>query len=194
VDLAGSVVGLVLFVVPLYCVLWIYYRRLDGGSPIYKQVRMGHNGPFTVYKFRSMYLHEPAPGALQVTAKGDPRVTPLGQWLRDIGLDESPQLVNVLFGQMSLIGPRPIPICLHDQCAAVDPSWSLRYTVKTGLLAPGHAGLPTVDIPYDHPVARDLARLPHDHAYVANWSPWRDLVVTVGCIRDIMLGHDPASL
>ncbi|MEU6039560.1 sugar transferase [Actinomadura sp. NPDC047616] len=103
-DVAGAAAGLVLLCVPLL-LLYLLVRATSRGPGIFRQVRVGQGGrPFTMYKFRSM--RRDAAG-LTVTARHDPRVTRVGRVLRAWSLDELPQLVNVLCGQMTLVGPRP---------------------------------------------------------------------------------------
>ena len=92
---------------PLMAVVALWIRKDSPGPIIFKQERVGrHGAPFVIYKFRSMVPNAAGQGA-QVTATGDKRITPSGRVLRRYKLDELPQLVNVLKGEMSLVGPRP---------------------------------------------------------------------------------------
>jgi lipopolysaccharide/colanic/teichoic acid biosynthesis glycosyltransferase len=105
-DLGGAALGLLLLA-PAFAVLALLVRAEDGGPVFFRQERVGRAGrPFRIWKFRTM-----VPGAERlggaVTADRDPRVTRVGRWLRRRRLDELPQLVNVLVGDMSLVGPRP---------------------------------------------------------------------------------------
>jgi lipopolysaccharide/colanic/teichoic acid biosynthesis glycosyltransferase len=107
VAVAVAVLGLVW---PLFLALILATRRSTGGSAIYRQLRVGEGGvPFTLFKFRSMRAGQAGP---EVTAPGDDRVTRLGALLRKTSLDELPQLVNVLLGDMTLVGPRPETVAL----------------------------------------------------------------------------------
>lgn len=105
-DLVLSIVGAV-FAIPviMFCSIAI---KLDTRGPVFfRQARVGKNGQlFTLFKFRSM-VAEPQKYQLCITASGDPRVTRVGRWLRKTKLDEVPQLLNVIRGDMSLVGPRP---------------------------------------------------------------------------------------
>jgi lipopolysaccharide/colanic/teichoic acid biosynthesis glycosyltransferase len=104
VDFAASAVGLILLL-PVGAVIALLVKRESPGPVFFVQVRLGRNGaPFRLLKFRTMRASS---AGAQVTAAGDPRVTELGRWLRASKLDELPQLVNVLRGDMSLVGPRP---------------------------------------------------------------------------------------
>jgi len=105
-DLALAVPGLLL-AAPVLLVLALLVKLTSAGPALYAQERIGRYGrPFRLYKFRSMHVGADRSGAL-VTGAGDPRVTPLGRWLRRTKLDELPQVWNVLCGEMSLVGPRP---------------------------------------------------------------------------------------
>jgi lipopolysaccharide/colanic/teichoic acid biosynthesis glycosyltransferase len=104
IDIAASAAGLVVLS-PVLVVIAIGIKRDSPGPVIFRQTRVGRYGrTFTLYKFRTMYVDG---SGTAVTARGDHRITPTGRRLRDTKLDELPQLVNVLMGDMSLVGPRP---------------------------------------------------------------------------------------
>jgi lipopolysaccharide/colanic/teichoic acid biosynthesis glycosyltransferase len=103
-DLTLATVSLIALA-PFMAVLAAAIRSSSPGSVFFRQQRIGRGGvPFWLYKFRTM---RPARGGPSITAAGDPRITPIGRWLRHWKLDELPQLLNVLRGDMSLVGPRP---------------------------------------------------------------------------------------
>ena len=103
-DLAGATVGLALLW-PLLLAIAAAIRLEDGGAVFFRQTRIGEGGvPFRIWKFRSMSATR---AGREITADGDARITRVGGWLRRFRLDELPQLVNVLAGEMSLVGPRP---------------------------------------------------------------------------------------
>ncbi|CCH86407.1 Undecaprenyl-phosphate galactose phosphotransferase [Modestobacter italicus] len=169
--------GALLVLAPLFGALALAVRLTSPGGVFYRQERIGLNGePFTMLKFRSMVS-----GADQQVAglsdgndadgllfkmRSDPRVTPVGRWLRRLSLDELPQLVNVLTGTMSLVGPRPP---LPQEVARYDSSVSRRLLVKPGL-----TGLWQIsgrsDLPWEEAVRLDLR-------YVENWSLALDLQI-----------------
>jgi Undecaprenyl-phosphate glucose phosphotransferase len=109
--------------------------KLDSPGPaLFRQVRNGAGGrPFRILKFRTMAVMEDGEDVRQAKAEGDPRVTRVGRWLRPTSLDELPQLVNVLRGEMSLVGPRPHAV-IHDQYySQVIENYEIRQHVKPGL-------------------------------------------------------------
>lgn len=107
-DVVAASVGLLLLA-PLLCVIALWVRLDSDGPALYRQTRVGQGGVhFQILKFRSMtHARSPAAGTPQVTASSDPRITRAGRFLRRFKLDELPQLINVLRGDMSLVGPRP---------------------------------------------------------------------------------------
>jgi polysaccharide biosynthesis protein PslA len=166
--------------------------RLSGPGPIlFRQARMGKDAhPFMILKFRTMHVALSDHAAAKLTAKGDPRVTAVGRFLRRSSIDELPQLFNVLRGDMSIVGPRP-----HAPAAKaadtlywdVDERYWARHCIKPGMTGlaqvRGHRG------PTDR--HEDLiARLQSDLEYVTNWSIWRDLRIIVATIG--VLSHDNA--
>jgi lipopolysaccharide/colanic/teichoic acid biosynthesis glycosyltransferase len=135
---------------PLLAVLWCLVRSTSAGPALFRQERLGRDmRSFTMLKFRSMYTdsddrahrayvtgmlaagHEaPARGDALFKLVGDPRVTPLGAWLRRTSLDELPQLINVLRGDMSLVGPRPM---LAWEARLLTEPYQQRFAVKPGI-------------------------------------------------------------
>jgi exopolysaccharide biosynthesis polyprenyl glycosylphosphotransferase len=163
---------------PLFAVIALAIKVDSSGPIIFKQVRVGEHGrPFQIYKFRSMTADAEArkkelddldegSGAL-FKVRADPRITRVGGLLRRTSLDELPQLLNVLLGQMSLVGPRPH--LQEEMLSSSDPTWTRRLLVK-----PGVTGLWQVsgrsDLSHEDTVRLDLS-------YVENWSlPW-DLAI-----------------
>lgn len=106
VDLGGSILGLSLLW-PVFLFVAIAIKRDDGGRVFFRQTRIGRDGePFRIWKFRTMHEAENIGGS-KLTRRGDPRITRVGRILRQTKLDELPQLLNVVAGEMSLVGPRP---------------------------------------------------------------------------------------
>lgn len=106
-DIVLSALGLLLL--SFFLLLVALLIKLDSKGPVFfRQIRVGRLGkPFRIHKFRTMKVERPAAGCLQITVGDDPRITRTGRWLRNYKLDELPQLIDVLQGNMSLVGPRP---------------------------------------------------------------------------------------
>ncbi|MCL6751579.1 sugar transferase [Nostoc sp. CCCryo 231-06] len=158
--------------------------KLDSPGPVfYTQMRSGLEGkPFKVYKFRSMY-QDAEKGGVQWAQKRDPRITRVGRWLRLTRIDELPQILNVLWGEMSLIGPRPerpeFDIKLREEI----PYYDLRYVVK-----PGITGWAQVMYPYGASVEDAYEKLAYDLYYIKNYSLALDLAIIFKTIRVVLLG------
>ena len=141
---------LIVLAAPLLLLLWCLVRSTSAGPALFRQERVGRGmRPFTMLKLRSMYTGNddrthrayvttmlsgeeevPAPNNALFKLTGDPRVTPLGTWLRRTSLDELPQLINVLRGDMSLVGPRPM---LPWEAQLLAAPYRRRFTVKPGI-------------------------------------------------------------
>ncbi len=186
IDLVGAVAALAL-VAPLLAALAALIAA-DGGPVLHTQVRVGRGGrTFRMWKLRSMVpgAEERLPALLPhndlsgpaFKMRDDPRVTPVGRWLRRFSLDELPQLWNVLRGEMSLVGPRPP---LPAEVEALDERQRRRLSVPQGM-----TGLWQVsgraDLPWEQWVALDLA-------YVDRWSPWLDLWLLVRTVPAVVRG------
>jgi lipopolysaccharide/colanic/teichoic acid biosynthesis glycosyltransferase len=123
------VIGLILLLM-LYPVLAILVKSSSSGPVLFRQQRVGKAGrPFAMYKFRTMYEDAPA-YSYSPTAGRDPRITPVGRFLRRTSLDELPQVINVLLGQMSIVGPRPEMPFIVEQYT---PTQRQRLALKPGM-------------------------------------------------------------
>ena len=164
-DLTAGLMALLVFT-PLLIVIAILIRLNSKGSALYRQSRTGLNGRvFEVYKFRTMYMNS-ATQFVQAE-KNDPRITPIGALLRRTSLDELPQLLNVIEGTMSLVGPRPHPLGLDAQFRQQLPFYDSRYMVK-----PGITGLAQVK-GYRGETRETKAmayRIKYDRLYISRWS------------------------
>lgn len=131
-DISVAVMVLLLMLLPM--VITAILIRLDSpGNALFIQERLGKNGvPFSMYKFRSMYIDAEENGP-QWAQKNDPRCTRFGRFLRSSRLDELPQLVNILKGDMSFVGPRPERACFYERFEKNVPGFSARLMVKPGL-------------------------------------------------------------
>jgi len=135
-DLTGATLGLVLLV-PLFIAISVAIKTTSRGPVLFRQKRYGRRGvPFTVLKFRTMHLHQCDRSGVAQTVANDPRVTAVGAFLRKSNFDELPQLINVLRGEMSLVGPRPhVPgmLAAGVPYEHFDPRYMERHDVLPGL-------------------------------------------------------------
>ncbi len=150
--------------------------KLDSPGPVFfRQDRAGWNGRhFRIWKFRSMYVHEPDRGIIQQARKNDSRITRVGAFLRRTSLDELPQLFNVLAGDMSLVGPRPHATQHDQEYSKRIADYFARHNIK-----PGMTGLAQVRGFRGETRNIDLMtqRVDSDIEYINNWSVWLDLVI-----------------
>ena len=145
--------------------------RLDSPGPVlYRQVRLGRNGkPFSILKFRSMRVDAETDGA-GWTTPGDARRTRVGRLIRPLGIDELPQLLNVISGEMSLVGPRPERPEHVEKFTREIQSYGSRHRVRPGLT--GWAQINGLRGDTDI-----LERVEHDIYYIENWNPWLDIKI-----------------
>lgn len=162
--------------------------KLDSKGPVlFKQPRHGlNNKTFDVWKFRTMTVMETGSDFKQAT-KNDKRITRIGNFLRRSSLDELPQLVNVLKGDMSLVGPRPHPVALNDTFAPTIARYWDRHLVRPGLTGlaqiRGHRG------PTDTHV-KMLLRVQSDIDYIENWSLWQDIKIILATPLALITGKN----
>jgi undecaprenyl-phosphate galactose phosphotransferase/putative colanic acid biosynthesis UDP-glucose lipid carrier transferase len=149
--------------------------KLDSRGPIlFTQGRNGFNGcSFRIFKFRTMTVAEDGP-IIQQATRDDPRVTGLGRWLRRVNIDELPQLINVLKGEMSLVGPRPHATAHNTKYEQQIAVYAFRYHVK-----PGITGWAQVNGFRGETRTLELMekRVEFDLWYINNWSAWLDLKI-----------------
>lgn len=179
-DAAASAAGLVILS-PLLAVIAILVRLTSRGPVFYTQQRIGLYGiPFRIYKFRTMVDHAEADGVPHLTADNDPRITPLGRWLRKYRLDELPQLWNILRGDMSIVGPRPERQFFIEQIMKEAPYYCLLYKVRPGLTSWG-----PIRVGYTDTMDKMVERLNCDVVYVENMGLLLDMKImffTIGVI------------
>lgn len=163
VDIFGALVALILFS-PIMIVTAILINLTAPGPLIYCQERVGlHNRPFKMYKFRSMEVQDPKKEKNQWTSPHDPRVTPIGRFIRKTSIDEMPQLFNVLFGDMSLVGPRPERPFFVEKFKEEIPRYMIKHQVR-----PGMTGWAQVNgLRGDTSITK---RIEHDLYYIENWT------------------------
>ena len=182
-DIAGSLLGLVMLA-PLLVLIALLVKSDSPGPIFYRQTRVGQHGyPYTLLKFRSMRADAEAEG-IQWAALGDARVTKTGAWLRKLRLDELPQLLNVLKGNMSLVGPRPERPHFVQELRKSIPYYDLRHTVR-----PGISGWAQTCFHYAGSLEDSHVKLQYDLYYVKNLSLWLDLRILVRTIKVVFKGE-----
>jgi lipopolysaccharide/colanic/teichoic acid biosynthesis glycosyltransferase len=194
VDLTVVVIALLVLVIPMLLVA-MAIKLGSSGPALYRQQRVGRRGrPFTMYKFRTMRVGGSDVQHRELIARelrgedtsvngswkidSDPRVTRIGAILRRTSADELPQLINVLLGQMALVGPRP---CLEWEAEMFPPKFAGRFDVPPGL-----TGLWQVS---GRSTMGTLEMLELDLMYVRSWSFWRDLVILMRTVPTLLRGH-----
>lgn len=178
---------LVLAAAPLWlalCALVSVAVRIGSTGPVlYSQMRVGRNGrAFRLWKFRSMRLQDPDSPARFAQAN-DERITPVGRFIRRWRLDELPQLINVLAGHMSLIGPRPEQLAFVEEFATRIPAYTYRHLVR-----PGITGWAQVQQGYAEGEAANTVKLSYDLYYVAHYSMALDLLIAYKTARIVLTG------
>jgi lipopolysaccharide/colanic/teichoic acid biosynthesis glycosyltransferase len=210
IDITGAVVGLTL-TSPLFVVLPIVIKLDSPGPVFYRQSRVGHNRrrgerrasdgsrlgrtsrdrrrsdllgrPFEVIKFRTMVADAERKCGPVWATKNDPRITRLGHFLRKTRMDEIPQFINILLGDMSLVGPRPErPMFVKELCSQVE-NYDKRLTVKPGL-----TGLAQVENGYDCSVTSVVRKVHYDLEYIRTWSLWQDVKILMKTVVVVITG------
>jgi lipopolysaccharide/colanic/teichoic acid biosynthesis glycosyltransferase len=183
-DLAMAVAALPFLALLLLVVAVLI--KLDSPGPIFfRQERMGYRGrTFHIFKLRSMRVHEAEDArAAAITRDEDDRVTRVGRIIRRYRIDELPQIVNILKGEMSWIGPRPEAVALSLWYEAELPFYRYRHIVR-----PGITGWAQVSQGHVADVADVLWKLQYDFYYIKNFSFWLDLLIVARTIRTVLSG------
>lgn len=163
VDIGGALFGLLLFS-PVMLLTAGIIKLTSPGPIFYSQERIGlHNRPFKMYKFRSMEVQDPGKEKTRWTTPHDPRVTPVGRFIRKTSIDEMPQFYNILIGDMSLVGPRPERPLFVEKFKEEIPRYMIKHQVRPGLTGwaqvNGYRGDTSI-----------TKRIEHDLYYIENWS------------------------
>ena len=176
--------GLLVVSTPLMLLVALAVRLTSAGPVLYHQTRVGLNGRhFTVHKFRTMRQDaEAESGPVWAAKTGDPRVTPIGHWLRRMRLDELPQLWNVLIGDMSLVGPRPERPEFVDGLTKQIPYYRQRHIIRPGL-----TGWAQVRYTYGASVEDAQEKLQYDLFYIKNLTLWLDLYIIFQTAKTVIL-------
>lgn len=169
-DIVGSIVGIIV-TSPLMLLMCLIIKLTSPGPLIYKQERVGlHNQTFRMYKFRSMEVQPESEEKKAWTVKNDPRVTPIGKFMRHTSIDELPQLFNILKGNMSLVGPRPERPFFVEKFREEIPRYMVKHQVRPGLTGwaqvNGYRGDTSI-----------RKRIEYDLYYIENWSIGLDIKI-----------------
>jgi putative colanic acid biosynthesis UDP-glucose lipid carrier transferase len=166
---------LLLLLSPLLITIACIVKLTSRGPIIFKQDRHGWDGHvFKVWKFRSMYVHEEEQGKVTQAKKTDSRITPIGRFIRKTSIDELPQLFNVLFGNMSLVGPRPHAVAHNDHYREKIGNYLARHRIKPGITGLAQINGCRGETETDEKMHK---RAEYDMQYINNWSLWLDIKI-----------------
>ena len=169
---------------PFYIIFGLLIKLDSKGPVLFKQIRAGlQNSSFLLYKFRSMSFHAEADTGPIWTAQNDPRITKVGRFLRRFRFDEFPQLLNVLKGEMSLVGPRPERPFFVEKLKQEYPFYLRRLKVR-----PGITGWAQIKHPYDEHLEDVREKLRYDFYYIENVGLWLDLKIIIRTVRVMLSG------
>jgi len=172
-DITFSIIA-ILLLIPVYIICAVGVKLSSKGPIFYTQERIGLNGkPFQIIKFRSMFANAEK-GTPLLSSKEDPRITKFGHFIRKTRLDETPQFLNVLLGDMALVGPRPERKYYIDQIVQVAPHYKLLLTVKPGMTSWGQ-----VKFGYAENIDEMVERLKWDILYLDNMSLQTDIKILI---------------
>jgi lipopolysaccharide/colanic/teichoic acid biosynthesis glycosyltransferase len=173
---------MLVLLLPVYIILSLLVWFTSEGPILYRQERIGlHGKPFKILKFRTMRVHAES-GIPQLSADNDPRITRVGRVLRKYRLDELPQFLNILLGDMSIVGPRPERRYFIEQIEEKAPYYCLIYKIRPGLTSWG-----PIKVGYTDTLDKMVRRLNYDIVYLENMSLRLDLKIifhTIGVILD----------
>ena len=170
-DFVGAAVALTL-TAPLMVVIALAVKLTSPGPVFYRQERMGIDGkPFMMLKFRTMHIHQPGDTVL-LTPKDDPRITTVGRLLRKTSLDELPQFLNVMKGEMSIVGPRPERSWVVEEVRKQIPLYMLKHKMKAGITGWAQVNGWRGDTSLDK-------RIEYDLYYIEHWSVWFDVKIAL---------------
>lgn len=182
IEFVLSLIGLILLS-PLILILSILIKFDSRGSVFYQQERVGENGRiFKLLKFRSMVENAEANGPVWAE-QDDARITRVGRWIRKWRLDEIPQMINVIKGDLSFAGPRPERLFFVEKLRKEIPFYNQRFSVK-----PGITGWAQIKYHYGASKEDALEKLKYDLYYIKNLSPLFDLLIIFETIKVVLFG------
>jgi sugar transferase (PEP-CTERM system associated) len=170
---------------PIMALVALAVKLSSSGPALYRQRRAGKNDlPFVLYKFRSMYANAEAESGAVWAKKDDPRITPVGRWLRRLRLDELPQLFNVLKGDMSVVGPRPERPEFVAELERRIPYYRQRHCIK-----PGITGWAQINHKYGDTIEDTIIKLEYDLYYIKNLAPALDAFIMFHTAKVMLLSR-----
>jgi exopolysaccharide biosynthesis polyprenyl glycosylphosphotransferase len=176
---------LLAFALPVATITALAIRLEDGGPIFYRQQRVGLRGrPFRLLKFRSMRVDSESDGVARWASAGDRRVTKVGAFIRQTRIDEIPQVLNVLKGEMSFVGPRPEQVAIVEELSQTIPYYRYRHMVK-----PGITGWAQINYRYGASVEDAYQKQKFDLYYIKNYSLALDFLILVQTVRVILWPH-----
>ena len=184
IDITFSIIGIILSC-PLLLVAAILIKLTSKGPILFTQVRVGKDGKnFEIYKLRTMRIDAEKETGPVWAAKNDSRLIPVGKFLRKSRIDEIPQFINVLKGDMSIIGPRPERPVFVERFVKEIPDYEKRLLVK-----PGITGLAQVWHKYDETLEDVKKKIRYDLLYIRKLSLWTDFKIALNTFRVVLTGH-----
>lgn len=184
IDIFLSALGLLL-TVPFFPLIALAIKLDSPGPVFFRQIRVGKKEkPFMLYKFRTMCQDAEERTGAMWAVKNDPRVTKLGSFFRNSRIDEIPQLINVLRGDMSFVGPRPERPEFVEKLKQIIPYYSKRHFIKPGL-----TGWAQVRYPYGSSVEDAIEKLRYDLYYIKNIRPFLDTLIFFETIKVVLFGR-----
>jgi exopolysaccharide biosynthesis polyprenyl glycosylphosphotransferase len=183
----SRLIGIVgfLLVLPIMLLVAIAVRLTSSGPVLFRQKRVGLNGDaFILYKFRSMRMDAEAKTGAVWATRDDPRVTPIGKWLRRLRLDELPQLLNVVRGEMSIVGPRPERPEFVRTLSEQIPFYRQRHCVR-----PGITGWAQINYKYGETLEDTIVKLEYDLYYIKNLSPSLDAYILFHTLKVMLFSQ-----
>lgn len=189
-DFIFSLFVVVLVLSILFPVIALITKLTSPGPVLYIQERIGaKNKAFSCYKFRTLHVNKSSENSFQPVTENDPRITPFGKFLRNSNIDELPQFINVLKGEMSIVGPRPYPIPYDNRYGKIFEEIKLRHNVKPGITGWAQIHGLRGDVIDDEENKRLITkRIEYDLWYIENWSFTLDLQIVMITIWHMLVG------
>ena len=194
IDLVFSLLVFIFVLSWLFPLIFLLNKISRNGSTLFVQDRLGVKDQiFKCYKFRTMYVKSENKSVYQPTYEGDPRVTKIGRFLRKSNIDELPQFINILKGEMSVVGPRPHPLPYNEFYKQVVDEIKIRSWVKPGLTGWAQVhGFRGDVVDEEENKKRIMKRIEYDLWYIENWSIWLDIQIILLTVWQMLKGETKA--